>query len=85
AQAPALHAGLQLARELVLGGTVEAGELSERIRKFYASSLPDGQLDYLEIVDPDTLTPLSRIRRRALVAVAMHLGKARLIDNTLIE
>jgi pantoate--beta-alanine ligase len=45
---------------------------------------PDVQLDYLEIVDPDSLDALQRIEARALVAVAAFLGKTRLIDNVVL-
>jgi pantoate--beta-alanine ligase len=42
---------------------------------------PSVRLDYLEIVDPDTLDPVPGIGGSALVAVAAHLGSTRLIDN----
>jgi pantoate--beta-alanine ligase len=41
--------------------------------------------DYLEIVDPDTLDPLSGVDRPALVAVAAFVGATRLIDNILLS
>src|SRR6185312_10000449 len=39
------------------------------------------RLDYLEIVDPETLDPLSAVQGNALVAVAAYVGTTRLIDN----
>jgi pantoate--beta-alanine ligase len=45
---------------------------------------PAARLDYLEIVDPDTLDPISDIRSEALVAVAALVGETRLIDNILL-
>jgi len=42
------------------------------------------RLDYLEIVDPDTLDPLPELNRPALVAVAAFVGSTRLIDNILL-
>jgi pantoate--beta-alanine ligase len=42
------------------------------------------RLDYLEIVNPDTLEPISEIKRSALVAVAAFLGTTRLIDNVVL-
>lgn len=45
---------------------------------------PKVRLDYLEIVDPDTLDTLSEISRRALVAVAAYVGATRLIDNVVL-
>ena len=45
------------------------------------ASLDVDDIDYLEIVDKDTLQPLTRIEGEARVAVAAVLGKTRLIDN----
>jgi pantoate--beta-alanine ligase len=42
------------------------------------------RIDYVEIVDPDTLDPVSDLKRGALVAVACFVGKTRLIDNILL-
>jgi len=39
------------------------------------------KLDYLEIVDPNTLEPVEDISKGALVAVAAWIGTTRLIDN----
>ena len=43
------------------------------------------RLDYLEIVDPDTLDRLPELNRPALVAVAAFVGSTRLIDNLLLS
>ncbi|HEX4006122.1 MAG TPA: pantoate--beta-alanine ligase [Acidobacteriaceae bacterium] len=45
---------------------------------------PDVRLDYLSIVDPDTLEDLPDVEGGALVAIAARVGPARLIDNVLI-
>jgi len=45
---------------------------------------PSVRLDYLEIVDPDTLEPLPTLNRTALVAIAAFVGTTRLIDNVLL-
>jgi pantoate--beta-alanine ligase len=46
---------------------------------------PQVRLDYLEIVDPDTLEPIEQISRPALVAVAAYIGSTRLIDNAVLS
>lgn len=46
---------------------------------------PSVRLDYFEIVDPKTLDPVSDLSRGGLVAVAAFVGKARLIDNIMLE
>ena len=39
------------------------------------------QIDYIEIVDPDTLEEITRIEGPVQMALAVKLGKTRLIDN----
>ena len=84
AMAPALHRGLRLARDWVREGMTRADELTDRLTLFYASDLAQGRVDYLSVVDPESLDPLEEIRGPALLAAAVHLGRARLIDNILI-
>jgi len=45
---------------------------------------PGVRLDYLEIVDPDTLDPVEKITSTVLVAVAAFVGGTRLIDNVVL-
>jgi pantoate--beta-alanine ligase len=45
---------------------------------------PEVRLDYLEIVDRDTLDPVPNISKGALVAVAAYIGTTRLIDNIVV-
>ena len=42
------------------------------------------QLDYLALVDRDTLEPVQRLERPSLLAVAARVGQVRLIDNTVL-
>ena len=44
-----------------------------------------GRIDYIRIVDTDTLEQLDRIEEKALVAVAVYIGNTRLIDNFVID
>jgi pantoate--beta-alanine ligase len=45
---------------------------------------PEVRIDYLEIVAPDTLLPLTEAIPGALAAVAAYVGSTRLIDNTIL-
>ncbi len=47
--------------------------------------VPDARIDYIALVDPNTLSPVEQISGRTLAAVAAHLGATRLIDNRLID
>ena len=44
-----------------------------------------GGVDYLAVVDADTLAPLDRLDRAARILVAVQLGRARLIDNEALK
>lgn len=44
-----------------------------------------GRVQYLELLDPETLTPLRRRQPRMLLAAACFVGKTRLIDNVIIR
>jgi pantothenate synthetase len=46
---------------------------------------PGIRLDYFEIVDPDSLEPVSNVEQSALAAVAAFVGSTRLIDNVVLE
>lgn len=84
AQAPALRKGLQLARRLVEAGEHNVARLRQAVLQDWAEHLPLGRLDYLAVVDPDSLEPLENIAGPALMACAARVGKARLIDNILL-
>jgi len=85
AQAPALQEGLRQLRDWVRTGETETAELVARLRAWYGWRIALGELDYLEIVDPDSLAPLESVPGPALAAVAMRFSRARLIDNLLLD
>ena len=84
AQAPQLQAGLQQARELVRRGEQSAEVLYAAVRKYWRRHLPMGREEYLSIVHPHSLENRESIGEGALMACAVRLGKARLIDNILL-
>ena len=42
-------------------------------------------MQYLEVIDPDSLETLTRFQPRMVIAVACFVGKTRLIDNVIIQ
>ena len=70
-------------QELFDRGERNAEKLVALARKEFSSE-PTVRLDYLEIVDPDSLEPIPSLNGRSLVAVAAFLGKTRLIDNVVL-
>ncbi|MFW5791575.1 MAG: pantoate--beta-alanine ligase [Desulfohalobiaceae bacterium] len=83
-QAPNLYSGLVRVENLVHSGCLSSKELLQNLTQWYAAALPEGRIDYLELVDPDSLQPVTSLDRPALLAVAVYLGRARLIDNILL-
>jgi pantoate--beta-alanine ligase len=83
-QARALNAALGDARALLRSGERNAARLIEAAR----GRLADAHLarvDYVELVDPDTLEPVEKVETSAVMALAVQFSKARLIDNALLE
>jgi pantoate--beta-alanine ligase len=81
AVAPHIRKGLLLLESLVRSGETDADRLREAAMNYFEAYIPMGRLDYLELVDPDTIETVGQVRGDVLAAVAMRLGKARLIDN----
>lgn len=66
---------------------IQKGETSSTAVISHAVELlaryPAAKLEYFEITDPDTLTPVARVEGPVLIAGAIWLGTTRLIDNTI--
>ena len=63
-----------------VNGTAAAGEITELMRKIISSE-PLAEIEYIEAVDGITLMPKAKLKRGDLVAIAVNIGKTRLIDN----
>jgi pantoate--beta-alanine ligase len=84
-QAPALHAALLLAADTIRKTRPPADEVIAAIVAHLSARAPDGQIDYVQIVDPATLADVEQTGRPVLVALAVKFGAARLIDNILVD
>jgi len=79
-----------LRRSLIgAGKAIERGErdgaaIARQLRASIETE-PLASVDYVAVVDADSLEPLGRIERAALLAVAVRFGRARLIDNLVVE
>ncbi len=82
-EATCLHKALQRARAMVTEGRTDAVELKsamqEEIEKASSASV-----DYIALVDPETLEDLHEVRGRAVAALAVWIGETRLIDNEIL-
>jgi len=79
-QSLCLYKALSRARALAQAGEREAAALIAAARREIESS-PLARLEYLEVVDAETLEPVSRLERPARMCLAAWLGDTRLIDN----
>jgi pantoate--beta-alanine ligase len=82
-QAVALSAALREAGERLDAGERDGAVVTEEIRRQLAREAPDGRIDYVDIVDPDSLEKLSVIDPNigAAILLAVFFGGVRLIDN----
>ncbi|MDO5536139.1 MAG: pantoate--beta-alanine ligase [Desulfovibrionaceae bacterium] len=81
AQAPEIHRALDYARTMVAHGETKASALKDAVLRRWASKLPLGRLDYLQVIDSNSLAQVDEITGPATMACAVKMGKARLIDN----
>lgn len=83
-QATALNQALQRARELVESGERRAARLVEEMRSVIRE-VPSAEIDYIAVVDADRLREIETLNGQVVLALAVRIGKARLIDNTVLQ
>ncbi len=79
-----LWRSLELARELIDRGERSAPAIAARMRE-RIETVEGAQIDYIALVDPETLQPIEIISGRTLAALAVRIENTRLIDNCLLE
>ena len=82
--ATVLYRSLQLAGSMVSEGERDAGRVLQEMKRLYADE-PLVEPEYIEAVDYRLLEPVQRLEGEVLIAVAARVGKARLIDNILLD
>lgn len=84
AQAVVLNQALQQAEEAYRHGERNPDKLAKQVRT-HIESAPDARIDYVDLVHPDDLEPLTELGNDLLIAVAVIFGETRLIDNVCIR
>ncbi len=79
-----LHRSLKKAALLVRQGEREAGRIVSAVKEEIERE-PLARVEYVSLCDPCSLEEVEAIDNEALLALAVRLGKARLIDNTLLK
>jgi len=79
-----LRQSLQLAQTIIRQGERNPAVLRERMEELI-ESVPTSRIDYIAIVDPETLEDVAAIGERTLIALSVFIGQTRLIDNMVVE
>lgn len=75
---------IALGQRMVQEGVRDSGKLVQAMKEAIAQE-PLARIDYVEAVSMDTIQPVGTIQGRVLVAMAVFIGKTRLIDNFIVE
>lgn len=81
--ATVLFRSLSAAKELYEGGERDAEKIRGKMKEVLAAE-PLAQMQYVSCADYDSLEELSKIKGKALLSMAVFLGKTRLIDNFIL-
>ena len=79
-----LYRSLMRIQKLFENGERDSTKLISAAKQEFATE-PNVRLDYVEVVDPETLAPEASFAQRTLVAVAAFVGQTRLIDNIVLQ
>jgi pantoate--beta-alanine ligase len=83
-QAQALYESLKLAKELVKNGEMDSWKIIHKMKQVI-NKQADARIDYIKIVDTRDLKDIKKVSGEALIAIAVWIGKTRLIDNIVIK
>ena len=79
-----IYKSLQTCRRMIDAGTTETHQIIAEMKKIL-QQVPFGEIEYVSIVDAETLESIEKISGKILAAVAVKIGPARLIDNILVD
>ena len=80
-----LYNSLMLASKMVKGGICSSATVVANMKKLIRNQAPYARIDYINIVNPGTLEEVKKIKGKVLAALAVYIGKTRLIDNMLLR
>jgi pantothenate synthetase len=85
ARAVGLSEALRAAESELKVGKRSAADLERSARAALgARGITGGDVEYVAVVDPETLAPLKAVETRALIAIAARVDSVRLIDNAVV-
>jgi pantoate--beta-alanine ligase len=84
AQSTVLYKSLQRAKTLIESGERDAKRVIAEMERVIATA-SEAKIDYIEIVRVSDLQPIEKLDGLVLIALAVYFGKARLIDNIILD
>ena len=84
AQSTVLYKSLQKAKALIESGERDARRVIAEMERVIATA-SEAKIDYIEIVHVSDLQPIEKLDGLVLIALAVYFGKARLIDNIVLN
>lgn len=79
-----IYKSLQKCHRMIDTGVKDASEIIDEMRNILLK-VPSIEIEYISIVDANTLQSIDHITGKVLIAVAVRIGRARLIDNILLD
>jgi pantoate--beta-alanine ligase len=79
-----IYRALRRCSELVDSGERDVPRIVEAMQKVLRE-VPALQVEYVSLVDAESLGPVEQVNGRVLVAIAARLGSTRLIDNIVVD
>jgi pantoate--beta-alanine ligase len=80
--ATALPRALFGARDAAARGECDAAQIAANVRRQLETE--GVRVDYVDVVDPETMTPVAEVSSGTAIAAAVRIGSTRLIDNVLV-
>ena len=84
AAAACIYKALEKCQQMVGDGIRDTSRLVNQMKEVFFEE-PSISIEYISIVDADNLEPLEKIEKKAIVAIAVHIGPTRLIDNIIVD
>ncbi|MBO8160201.1 MAG: pantoate--beta-alanine ligase [Thermosipho sp. (in: Bacteria)] len=81
-EATRLYKALQEVKKLIENGEKDVSVIKKKMKEILTHPLL--KIDYIEFVDEENLKPVEKIERKVIIALAVFVGKARLIDNIIV-
>lgn len=75
---------MDLAEELIAGGETSIKHVKQEMKK-KIKTVKEAKIDYLEIINPENLESSDKLLKENVIALAVFIGKTRLIDNKIVK